>query len=105
MSYEFREVDTANWPDLVALMESRGGPRNCWCLLWREPSSVRRELDLAGRRGLMQQRVEASTPVGILAYDGGEPAGWCSVAPRATYRSLGGPEDGDDVWSIVCFFV
>jgi hypothetical protein len=46
-------------------------------------------------------------PTGILGYQDGEPIGWCSVAPRPTYRPLGGPPDGDPegVWSIVCFFV
>jgi GNAT superfamily N-acetyltransferase len=30
-----------------------------------------------------------------------------SVAPRETYRNLGGPpaEPGDSIWSIVCFYV
>jgi len=34
---------------------------------------------------------------------------WCSIAPRATYRRLGGADDfaddPDAVWSLVCFFV
>lgn len=43
------------------------------------------------------------------AYFDGEPAAWCSVAPRPTYKKLGGAvyegvSDGE-VWSIVCFFV
>lgn len=110
MVFEFREVGRENWSDLVTLMESRGGPRNCWCLVWRERSAVRRTLDLEGRRAKMRARVEAGAPVGILAYDGDEPAGWCSVAPRDTFVDLGGLEDGGatgdaGVWSIVCFFV
>jgi GNAT superfamily N-acetyltransferase len=58
------------------------------------------------RRSALQRRVRAGTPVGILAYHGDEPVGWCSVGPRATYRPLGGLDDPDDhVWSVVCFFV
>ena len=46
------------------------------------------------------------TPVGILAYVEGEPVAWCSVAPRETYRRLGGGdyEPGTNVWAVVCFF-
>lgn len=108
MAFTFREVDESTWPDLVALMEGRGGPKHCWCLVWREPYKVRRDLDLEGRRALMHDRVEAGTPLGILAYVEGEPAGWCSVAPRESHVALGGPEDDPDVgdvWSVVCFFV
>jgi ribosomal protein S18 acetylase RimI-like enzyme len=105
MAFTFRDVDDSTWPDLVALMEGRGGPKHCWCLVWREPHRVRRDLDLAGRRALMRERTESGTPIGILGYVEGEPAGWCSVAPRGSYVALGGPEDERDVWSIVCFFV
>jgi hypothetical protein len=32
---------------------------------------------------------------------------WCSIAPRSTYRPLGGPSDepGQNIWSLACFFV
>jgi GNAT superfamily N-acetyltransferase len=47
--------------------------------------------------------------VGLLGYLDGAPAAWCSVAPRPTYKKLGGAYyDGvpdESVWSIVCFFV
>jgi hypothetical protein len=47
---------------------------------------------------------------GIIAYAGGEPVGWCSVAPRESYASLNRspvlkPLDEKPVWSIVCFYV
>jgi GNAT superfamily N-acetyltransferase len=101
-----REVDTSNWPDLVHLFEARGGPSYCWCLVWRERYKTRESLDLPGRRALMERRVSDGTPVGLLAYVDGEPAGWCSVAPRETYLPLGGgPYPDLNVWSIVCFYV
>ena len=31
----FREVDAKHWRDLERLFESRGGPKSCWCMLWR----------------------------------------------------------------------
>ncbi|MGX5841019.1 GNAT family N-acetyltransferase [Mesorhizobium sp. ArgA1] len=47
------------------------------------------------------------TPVGILAELDGKTVGWCSVAPRQTYRNLSSHQDGGEtgIWSIVCFYV
>ena len=55
----------------------------------------------------MMKRIGAGTPVGLIAYDGKDAIGWVSVAPRDTYRNLGGPEakEGEVIWSIACFFV
>lgn len=54
----------------------------------------------------MKALVDAGVPVGILACQAGNPVGWCSIAPRRTYRPLGGPE-GDEagIWSLACFFL
>jgi GNAT superfamily N-acetyltransferase len=45
--------------------------------------------------------------VGILGYLVGKPVAWCSIAPRPTYRNLGGVAGAADenVWSLACFFV
>ena len=47
--------------------------------------------------------------MGLLAYLQDEPVAWCSIAPRTTYRRLGGPEDPaedpEKIWSLACFFV
>jgi len=63
----------------------------------------------AARKASMKQRVDAGTPIGLIGYADGTPVAWCSVAPRPTYRRLGGLEmEGeapDDVWSIACFFI
>jgi GNAT superfamily N-acetyltransferase len=57
----------------------------------------------------MERRVRDGVPIGLLGYLDGSSVAWCSVAPRATYRSLGGPvlpeEAEDKIWSLVCFFV
>lgn len=95
------------------LFESRGGPRYCWCMVWRDkpPGAALwkgRERQQKMKSALYS-RVVDGIPVGILAYGDGVPAGWCSVAPRSTHRKLGGPVSpgGDDsqVWSVTCFFV
>lgn len=123
---DIRPVTRANWPDLERLFEAPGGPKYCWCMTWREMPD-RAEASNADRRAALHDRVEASVPIGLLAYLDGEPAGWCSVAPRSTFRPLvpgGGnarerpghaaeglghaeeaPEPAENIWSITCFFI
>jgi Acetyltransferase (GNAT) family len=62
------------------------------------------------RVAALDHLVRTGAPVGILAYLGEEPVGWCSVAPRETYGSLERyralPRIDDlPVWAVVCFFV
>ena len=111
--FEFCEVDESRWRDLAALFDGRDGPKNCWCMAWRKKPAGLRDLDTAGRKAALKEalrvRVGQGTPIGILGYHAGVPVAWCSIAPRPTYRRLGGPDDAADdpgaVWSLVCFFV
>jgi len=104
---QFHEVDESRWAGFVRLFESNGAPKYCWCMAWR---AGRAELGGKGpeRKAAMRRRVAAGVPIGILGYLEGEPVAWCSVAPRPTFRGLGGIEAPDerpeDVWSITCFF-
>ena len=106
---EVREVDAARWPDFEWLFESRGGPRWCWCRMWRRDADGRMPHDRAHMKEAMRQRIADGGRVGLLAYVDGEPAAWCSVAPRETFVGLGGvQEPGEDestVWSLTCFYV
>src|SRR5262249_29478250 len=103
----FRPVTTAGWADFEAFFESPGAPKYCWCMAWRRTPAEDKHRDGADRKRQMQARVEAGIPVGLLAYEGGEPVGWVSIAPRDTYRKLGGPEAeaGETIWSLACFYV
>ena len=102
----FHEVDRGRWHDLARLFDAPGGPKYCWCMAWRPLQDRSRPAGSHRRRAALQRRVRAGVPVGILAYIEGEPIAWCSVAPRETFRPLGGLESPDDiVWSVVCFFV
>lgn len=78
-------------------------------MVWRARGAEARRTDGRSRKLALAKRVDGGVPVGILGYQSGEPVAWCSVAPRPTYRELGGPrddgEDADRVWSVVCFFV
>ncbi|NJM43098.1 MAG: GNAT family N-acetyltransferase [Brachymonas sp.] len=102
----FREVTADTSSDFEKLVESRGGPKACWCMVWRATPEEAKRPDGASRKAAMMQRIAASTTVGLLGYLDEEPVAWCSVAPRSTYRRLvddGKPDEG--IWSIVCFFV
>lgn len=102
----FHEVTADRWRDMVKLFERRGGPSNCWCMVWRAQGAEK--TDKASRKAGMGKRVRGNIPVGLLGYVDDEPMAWCSIAPRETYRPLGGPEEPSRpgaVWSIACFFI
>jgi hypothetical protein len=102
----FREVNPNTWPDLEQLFESRGGPKYCWCMVWRAtPTESKGNAQV--HKAALKHRVETAIPIGIVGYLNQEPVVWCSIAPRPTFRGLGGIEDAteENVWSLTCFFV
>ncbi len=104
-----REVNDKRWDDLARLFEGRGGPKDCWCMVWRAKGVEAGRVDGRARKAALKRRVRSGIAIGLLGYLDGEPVAWCSIAPRWTYRPLGGPQDPDrrpsEIWSIVCFFV
>ena len=106
-SLTFRPVDRSNWADFEALFDAPGGPKSCWCMVWRATPDEGRDKHGPSRRKQMAGRIERGVPVGLLAYEGDAPIGWVSIAPRDTYRRLGGPDakPGEIIWSLACMFV
>ncbi|HZP19132.1 MAG TPA: GNAT family N-acetyltransferase, partial [Bauldia sp.] len=100
-------MTSATWAQFEAFFEMPGAPKYCWCMVWRRTSEEAKLRGGAERKKMMHARVAAGNPVGLLAYRKDEPVGWVSIAPRETYRNLGGPpaKDGEKIWSLVCFFV
>lgn len=105
----FREVTRSRWADLEKLFESPGGPKYCWCMVWRATPQEAGRRDGRSRKAALNRRVRRGVPIGLLGYLGEEPVAWVSIAPRPTYRHLGGLDDSTDepekVWSLICFFV
>ncbi len=99
-----RPATAETWPDLVTVIDGRGGPHYCWCMLWRG-TPPERKAPKDARRASMRQRADDGVPLGLIGYLDDEPAAWVSVAPRETYRSLGGPPSDAVVWTIACFYV
>lgn len=81
------------------------GVKGCWCMSYRDS-----RVDNDDRPGYMAGLCAAEPGPGVLAYVDGEVAGWCSVAPRSTYRRLMNSRtipfvDELEAWSAVCFVV
>lgn len=101
-------VTARSLPAFEALFSSRGAPHFCWCTVYRAKNN--HALSKAARHELMTDLVAKSAPIGVLAYAGKAPVGWCSVAPRETYvkleRSRTMPRVTDaPTWVVLCFFV
>lgn len=106
----FRPLTRERWDEFEALFRKDRVCDGCSCMWWRlthaQFTANRRD---ANRRA-MRQIVDSGAIPGIIAYDGGTPVGWCSVAPREEFpRLCRSPVlkriDDVPVWSVVCFFV
>jgi GNAT superfamily N-acetyltransferase len=100
-----KPVDKNSWKDFETLFKSKGAPNYCWCMAWRMTKDELKQNNSVSRKKFIKRRVWSKTPIGLLAYIDDEPIAWCSIAPRETYQRLGGEEDLENVWSIVCFFI
>lgn len=101
----FRPVTASTLGDFEALFSARGSPSYCWCMAWRATSEELKHAKGPDRRQQIASRVKRRTPIGLLAYRDDEPVGWVSLAPKSTFRGLGGTEDQQDVWSLTCLFI
>ncbi len=98
------------WGDLETLFGEHGAVGGCWCMFYRLPARRYEEQKGESNRQALKPLVEGHRPPGLLAYMGGEPVGWISVAPRGEFVRLKTsrvlkPVDSSPVWSIVCLFV
>jgi len=107
---EFHPLTPKRWNDLEKLFGERGACGGCWCMWWRLKRSEFERKKGEGNKRAMKKIVDSGEMPGILAYAGGNPVAWCSVAPRESYQVLERSKilervDDQPVWSIVCFFV
>jgi len=107
----FRPLTPDRWDDIERLFgPDRGADSGCWCMFWRLRRSEFHAFGKAKRKAAFRKLVTSGAPLGILAYDGARPVGWCAVAPREATPALERspvckPVDDKPVWSITCFFV
>lgn len=115
MEFDVQVVDPGRWENLCDLFGPNGTYRGCWCMTWRISDKEFRANGNDGNRRALQDRVRAGDQVGLIGYRDSTPVVWCSVAPRSTFPKVlkstaippAGPDDvqGEEVWSVVCFFV
>lgn len=105
MKLTFFPVTNERWEHFEELFECKGSPHYCWCMLWRANEYKEELPGKIGKKESMKTRVADGTPIGLLGYYEEIPVAWCSVAPRESYRKLGGDDTKQGVWSLTCFFV
>ncbi|MFQ6022508.1 MAG: GNAT family N-acetyltransferase [Acidiferrobacterales bacterium] len=108
--WTFAPLTAERWKDFEALVGPRGAYGGCWCMLWRCKRSQWEAQKGEGNHQAMKAIVESGDAPGLLAYDGREPIGWCSVAPRSAFPALARsrvlkPIDNQAIWSVSCFFI
>lgn len=101
----YTPVDESNWTDLEKLFESKGGPHNCWCMVWRSMNKGADRTQKADKKESLKNYVVSQKPIGLIGYDHSEAIAWCSIAPRESYRELSGDSTLTNVWSLVCFYI
>jgi ribosomal protein S18 acetylase RimI-like enzyme len=106
-----KELTPELWPALETLFGHNGACGGCWCQAWRIAKGERWDNlkgDIAKER--FREGVRTKTTLGVLAFAGDKPVGWCNFGPRLTYPRLERARtlkcsDADQVWSVTCFYV
>lgn len=113
-------ANEASWEDLQAIFGATRDSHHCGCQWfkqrdkdWRSTPPDARMAALREQTGCGQHDAEGTS--GLVAFVGGEPAGWVAVEPRVNYQRLlrmrtpwtGRTEDkaDDGVWVVSCFIV
>ena len=106
------ELKPAHWPVLEELFGSRGACGGCWCQWWRVERGGRLWEETKGEpaRKRMRELTKTGKALGMLAFDGKAPVGWCSFGPRIDFPRIETVkayrrDDTQDVWCINCFFI
>ncbi|MCX6169711.1 MAG: GNAT family N-acetyltransferase [Ignavibacteriales bacterium] len=110
MTPTFKPLTEKTWNDFENLFGERGACGGCWCMSWRLKSSDFEKQKGIGNKKTMRGLVKKKEQIGIIAYIGKRPIGWCAVAPREKFIRLDNSRvlervDNESVWSITCFFI
>jgi GNAT superfamily N-acetyltransferase len=97
---------TGRFDDFATVVgPQRPGVRGCWCTAYRDSRVAIEE-----RPDYMRAQCATPPGPGVLVYVDDVAAGWCSVAPRETYRRLMHSRTiptpaQEHTWAAVCFVV
>jgi GNAT superfamily N-acetyltransferase len=89
----------------VVVGTQRAGAGGCWCMSYRDS-----RVSNADRPEYMRAECATEPGPGVLVYVDDVVAGWCSIAPRRSYRRLLRSRtiptlDDRDAWVALCFVV
>ena len=108
-------IGAAPWGDVRAAFGTRGDPSRCWCQYFKLSGSTWRGTDAATCEAALREQARHEPGPGLIAYLGGEPAGWVGIEPRPAYPRLSGTrvvvqgsaelQDDPTVWAATCFVV
>jgi hypothetical protein len=93
----------------VVIGPKRPDANVCWCLSYRIPSKLNKELQGKARGKYVAELCDRDLAPGVIAYDGDEPVGWAGVAPRSELNSFARKNskiphlDDQPVWTVWCF--
>ncbi|MDR7251732.1 GNAT superfamily N-acetyltransferase [Nocardioides sp. BE266] len=115
MGIEVLPASADRWADVARVMQTPGDPEACWCQVFRHPREDWDARPVSQNTVDLRALVEGGLRPGLVAYDDGEPVGWCSVAPlselvritTSPYFAALRPE-GEDLsgrWAVTCFVV
>lgn len=110
-------ANEASWDDIDSVVgpaSCHGG--RCYCQRFKIGGREWRSVTDDERGWLLREQTECGDPTsGLIAYDDGEPIGWCNIEPRVEFGGLrgsrvvwGGRDENKsaaDVWAVPCFVV
>ncbi len=110
INYVIQPATPERWADLEMLFGRHRATNTCWCMFWRLKRSEFNQMQSEEKKAALKEIVGKNEVPGLLAYDGQQVVGWCSLGPREQYRALENSRllkriDDRPVWSLVCFYV
>ena len=110
LDLSFHPLTQKLWRDFELLFGKHGACGGCWCTYWKLRGKDFSQNTGDAARQMQKAVVDSKTVPGLLAYSEGYPVGWIAVEPRKSYLRLEHSRtlksiDGQEVWSITCFFV
>ncbi|MEQ1936276.1 MAG: hypothetical protein ABL962_20670, partial [Fimbriimonadaceae bacterium] len=100
--------------DIREVFGSNASIRGCSCMWFLTSVSDFHAAGPQGNRALFEELLrQESVPMGLIAYQNGEPIGWCAVGPRIRYvRAIRtptykgrDPSEDENVWLVPCTYV
>lgn len=106
----FLPLSDKTWNAFETLFGAKGACGGCWCMTWRLQKADYERQKGDGNKKAIKKLAMKKEPLGIIAFAGDDPAGWCALAPREKYIRLENsrvlrPLDDQPVWSVSCFFI